>query len=103
MNATIDQTKTDDAEPAVRSPGAPETITTDDEIWTADDIHELIKSRNTYAIWKREGDERITELESLLDEWATWHARVNGTNGYSDDSLPVRTNKRLAERYQFSR
>ena len=33
-----------------------ETITIDDEIWTADDIHELIKSRDTYAIWKRDGD-----------------------------------------------
>ena len=91
----MDRTKTDAA--------PPETITIEEEIWTADDIRELMRSRDTYGIWKREGDERITELESLLSEWALWHKQVYGAAGYSADSLPVRTLKRLEARYPFSR
>ena len=80
-----------------------ETITIEDEVWTADDIRELMRSRDSYATWKRDGDARIAELETLLAEWVTWHAQVYGVAGYSADSLPVRSAKRLADRYQFSK
>ena len=38
----------------------------DDEEWDADDIRALKRSADQMAIWKREGDARIAELEAEI-------------------------------------
>lgn len=48
-------------------------IVIDDEEIDGEELVSIMRSRDTYAGWKRDGDKRIAELEAALREIASPH------------------------------
>ena len=60
---------------AVREITRDGVIVIDDEDLTGADVIEILKSRDTYLGWKREGDKRIADLEQAI---RVMHAVIPG-------------------------